>query len=193
MRYLHAKGVIHRDLKPDNLLLTASGHVRVCDFGLARVQASHSMTVNKGTPAYMAPETMTLSTNAAGKQYTNAVDVYSFGILLWTMCTRRQPFGHIDNPFAIPAQVVAGVRPALPHRLPPRLGALITACWDPNPRSRPSFAQIEVRRGAVSSWEWVSPQPPSPSLTCPAAPLRVASVATRPSSETPSSCHQTPP
>jgi len=55
MRYLHSKGVIHRDLKPDNLLLTAAGQVRVCDFGLARVQASHSMTVNKGTPAYMAP------------------------------------------------------------------------------------------------------------------------------------------
>lgn len=47
MRYLHSKGVIHRDLKPDNLLLTAAGQVRVCDFGLARVQISRSMTVNK--------------------------------------------------------------------------------------------------------------------------------------------------
>ena len=131
MRYLHSEGIIHRDLKPDNLLLTGGGVIRICDFGLARKQVAHSMTANKGTPAYMAPyvvvlagrgvlmgagltwcglsvtccglsvtccglfvcsETISLTQHTGKSQYTTAVDVYSYGITLWTVITRRQPY-----------------------------------------------------------------------------------------------------
>ena len=149
LQYLHSQGVIHRDLKPDNCLLTASRAVRVCDFGLARWATSRSMTGNKGTPAYMAPEVV----SSAGLQarYSSAVDVYSFGVMLWAMITRRQPFGHIRNPFAIPPRVVAGERPPMPTEIPSRLRNLIAACWSASPQARPTFAQIEVREccGAV--------------------------------------------
>ena len=66
-------------------------------------------------------------------------------------------FGHVDNPFAIPALVVNGVRPPMPAEMPPRLASLITSCWSGSPRLRPSFAQVE---GVLQDPEVLSSQPP---------------------------------
>jgi serine/threonine protein kinase len=87
MEYLHAQGVIHRDLKSQNLLLNDEMRVKVADFGTScletRCQASKG---NKGTYRWMAPE-MTKE-----KPYTRKVDVYSFGIVLWELTTCLLPF-----------------------------------------------------------------------------------------------------
>ena len=87
MEYLHAQGVIHRDLKSPNLLLNDEMRVKVADFGTSCLETKCQATKgNKGTYRWMAPE-MTKE-----KPYTRKVDVYSFGIVLWELTTCLLPF-----------------------------------------------------------------------------------------------------
>ena len=87
MEYLHAQGVIHRDLKSQNLLLNDEMRVKVADFGTSCLETKCQATKgNKGTYRWMAPE-MTKE-----KPYTRKVDVYSFGIVLWELTTCLLPF-----------------------------------------------------------------------------------------------------
>ncbi|MEM7167586.1 MAG: protein kinase, partial [Planctomycetota bacterium] len=91
VHYAHEQGVLHRDLKPQNLMLDASGtHVYVLDFGLARTTASEvSMTGNVvGTPAYMSPE------QAQGRSVDARSDVYSLGATLYELLSGRRPYEH---------------------------------------------------------------------------------------------------
>ena len=93
-----------------------------------------------GTPAYMAPELAT----AEVLECTVAVDAFSFGILLWTMFSRRQPYsdGVHTNPFHLMMQVVAGLRPDMPEGVPGWLVDLIQQCWNGDPTHRPTFLEI---------------------------------------------------
>jgi serine/threonine-protein kinase len=85
----HANGVVHRDIKPDNILLDASGHATVTDFGISRVTARPAgelAGVTVGTPRYMSPE------QALGEEVDGRSDVYSLGVVLFEMLTGRLPF-----------------------------------------------------------------------------------------------------
>lgn len=199
MAYLHSRGVIHRDLKPENLLLTTrgkEGHIRIIDLGLARVaMAGQSLTVNKGTPHYMAPEmfneagdlegggggggaaagggTATRGAGAGGAaegNYTAAVDVYAFGVCLWSMYTRKQPYAAVKNVFSLPARVTKGLRPPVPADCPPMLADLMQRCWHEDPKLRPEFKTcIRILRDkellATAEKELSRPVPPLRSRT----------------------------
>ncbi len=89
LKHAHDRGVIHRDLKPGNLLRTTDGHIKLSDFGIAKLFGATHLTVAGsvvGTADYMAPE------QAEGKPITARTDLYSLGALMFTLLARRPPF-----------------------------------------------------------------------------------------------------
>eukprot|EP01094_Clydonella_sp_ATCC50884_P010612 TRINITY_DN2033_c1_g1_i1.p1 TRINITY_DN2033_c1_g1~~TRINITY_DN2033_c1_g1_i1.p1 ORF type:complete len:2147 (+),score=597.65 TRINITY_DN2033_c1_g1_i1:403-6441(+) len=140
MAYLHSKGIIHRDLKSPNILITADWDAKITDFGGSRatsIQSRGLMTkTNIGTTRWLAPEVH------LGLEYTQAVDVYSFGIVLWELLAGKIPFADVPWDAEVVDGVVKGVRPPLPPYTPPELGKLIVECWDGDPAKRPDFKYV---------------------------------------------------
>jgi phosphate transport system substrate-binding protein len=125
--YAHQRGVIHRDVKPSNIMFDAAGNVKVLDFGVALVMGGRRLTsagVTLGTPEYMSPEQITQPLNV-----DHRTDVYSTGIVLYEMLTGRAPF-HGDTDFAVKAAQVS--------EPPPPLGQI-------NPAIPPAVEQVVMR------------------------------------------------
>ncbi|XP_070567615.1 mitogen-activated protein kinase kinase kinase 7-like isoform X2 [Ptychodera flava] len=138
--YLHGmkpKALIHRDLKPANLLLVAGGTIlKICDFGTA-CDIQTYMTNNKGSAAWMAPEVF------EGSYYSEKCDVFSWGIILWEVISRRKPFDEIGGPaFRIMWAVHNGTRPPLIKNIPKPLEILMTRCWAKEAGQRPSMEEV---------------------------------------------------
>ncbi|KAK2385297.1 Serine/threonine-protein kinase sty13 [Trifolium repens] len=137
MAYVHGLGLIHRDLKSDNLLIFGDKSIKIADFGVARIEVqTEGMTPETGTYRWMAPEMI------QHRPYTQKVDVYSFGIVLWELITGMLPFQNMTAVQAAFAVVNRNVRPILPNDCLPVLREIMTRCWDPNPDVRPPFTEI---------------------------------------------------
>lgn len=150
----HATGVVHRDIKPGNILLTRTGAVKVCDFGIARLLQAATTQANLTSPAtvlgtseYMAPE------QVAGDQVDARTDLYALGCVLYAMLTGGPPFTG-DSPVSIAAQHLH--RQAAPLRsrranVPADLNALVDDLMAKNPAHRPANAvQVRARLTALS-------------------------------------------
>ena len=147
MAYLHncKPAIIHRDLKSLNILLDEKGdHAKVCDVGLARFKnEEQTITGAVGTFSWMPPEMM------KNLPYTEKVDVYSFGLVVYEIVTGRLPFAGLP-----PAQVSLRVavhdeRPPLPSFTPKHWRDLITTCWQTDDKQRPSFIEIIDILGSI--------------------------------------------
>ncbi|KAL3820784.1 hypothetical protein ACJIZ3_006689 [Penstemon smallii] len=137
MEYLHSQGVIHRDLKSNNLLLNDEMRVKVADFGTSCLETQcREAKGNMGTYRWMAPEMI------KEKPYTRKVDVYSFGIVLWELTTALLPFQGMTPVQAAFAVADKNERPPLPASCQPALAHLIKRCWAVNPSKRPDFNEI---------------------------------------------------
>ena len=123
LAYAHATGLVHRDLKPQNLLLEADGRVKIADFGIARTLDGTSLTLTGsvlGTAGYLAPE------QASGDQVTAAADIYGLGVTLHQLAT-----GNMPGPDAPPA-------------LPDPLRGVVARCLDPDPARRPTAEALSA-------------------------------------------------
>ncbi|KAK9091976.1 hypothetical protein Syun_026887 [Stephania yunnanensis] len=137
MDYLHSQGVMHRDLKSNNLLLNDEMRVKVADFGTSCLETQcQESKGNMGTYRWMAPEMI------REKPYTRKVDVYSFGIVLWELTTNLLPFQGMTPVQAAFAVSEKNERPPLPDNCQPVLASLIKRCWSSNPAKRPDFSYI---------------------------------------------------
>jgi WD40 repeat protein/tRNA A-37 threonylcarbamoyl transferase component Bud32 len=137
MAYAHQRGVIHRDLKPDNVLLDSDGTPKITDFGLAKRISEPGMTHSgavMGTPSYMAPEQAAGNTRAIGP----LTDVYGIGAVLYRLVTGRPPFqGTTTLETMLQVSNEEAVRPTqLQPKLPRDLETIILKCLDKEPRKR---------------------------------------------------------
>jgi serine/threonine protein kinase len=135
LQAIHAQGLVHRDLKPGNILIAADGP-RVIDFGISRTTSGTVVTATQmtiGTPAYMSPE------QAQGHTVSPASDIFSLGSVLAFAATGQSPFGGGEM-FAIGLRVVHG-KPDL-TRVPESLRPVIDACLKKDPADRPALGQL---------------------------------------------------
>ena len=93
LEYIHSKGIVYRDLKPENVLIDIDGHIKLADFGLSKVLPSQDALTNSfcGSPEYMSPEML------LGFGHGFAVDYYSLGAILFEMLTGLPPFYSTDR------------------------------------------------------------------------------------------------
>ena len=150
----HERGVIHRDIKPQNILLTETGHLKVTDFGIARAASAVTISATNavfGTAGYLSPE------QALGEPATPRSDVYSLGIVLYEMLTGVVPF-RADNPVAVCMKhVTEPLRPPrkLDPTIPAAVDALVAKMLAKDPADRPGSASellddIESVRGGAA-------------------------------------------
>ena len=132
----HQKGILHRDLKPGNVMIDGSGHVRITDFGLAGLaEQIQPGEIRSGTPLYMAPEQL------AGREVSVRSDIYSLGLVLYELFTGRRAFESRYQGELIQGQRMLPTCPSnFVSELDPEVERVILTCLDPDPRNRPSSA-----------------------------------------------------
>eukprot|EP01127_Copromyxa_protea_P012260 TRINITY_DN3175_c0_g1_i2.p1 TRINITY_DN3175_c0_g1~~TRINITY_DN3175_c0_g1_i2.p1 ORF type:complete len:683 (+),score=93.13 TRINITY_DN3175_c0_g1_i2:83-2131(+) len=145
--------IIHRDLKPSNLLIDENWKVKVADFGLSCF-LSTSFTRDKnfaiGSARWMAPEVL------AGDKLNNKLDVYSYGLILWEIFTRNEPYTEFRSVSDFRDAICnSGIRPNVHKKcIPPMLADIMVQCWHSMPQRRPSFVDIlEMLKDAVADIE----------------------------------------
>ncbi len=165
LSYAHGQGVVHRDVKPGNVLLRSDGRAKLADFGIARVVGERSEYTQTGIVVgsvhYLAPE------QVAFEEITPAVDVYALGMLLLRAITGRHAF---DGPTIETALARLSAAPAIPDDLPPGWQDLLGAMTARQPASRPTAAEVAEQLTMLSTL-------PTTTAVLPAAPLDEAPTA----------------
>jgi ubiquitin C len=137
MKFIHANGAIHGDLKPSNVLLDAHGYPHIGDLGGCVCRdLDVTLTSLVGTPLYMAPEMY------HGTDYTCAVDVYAFALICYEILVGMFPFPRTMSLPVFMRQIATSVRPKLPLALDRSCRRMIKRCWSSEPALRPSFDDI---------------------------------------------------
>ena len=149
----HAAGLVHRDIKPGNLLITPDGRVKITDFGIARIADQVPLTATgqvMGTVQYLSPE------QASGKSASPTTDIYSLGIVAYESLAGRRPFTG-ESQVAIAMAQINETAPDLPETVSEPVRNLVVSCLAKNPADRPASAAhlaraaTALRRGDVAA------------------------------------------
>ncbi|GAB3577580.1 hypothetical protein GCM10027445_43390 [Amycolatopsis endophytica] len=149
----HVAGIVHRDVKPGNLLVGEDGAVKIADFGISRATGDVALTqagVVAGTPAYLAPEI------ARGQEPAPDSDVFSLGATLYAAVEGEPPFGEDENSIALLHRVAAGE--VTPPRQAGPLTPVLMAMLRPDPVQRPGTVQVVTALQAVADGQPVPPR-----------------------------------
>ncbi|KAI9360360.1 kinase-like domain-containing protein [Zopfochytrium polystomum] len=163
LEYLHDKGIIHRDIKGANVLLTMEGHAKIGDFGISKHLQTNlpynraSRMSRQGTAQWMAPEVLLHPTHG----YSAKVDIWSLGCVAIEMATAQPPWSTEKN-FA--ARLSANHAPPIPNSAAPAVAEFIRSCLELDPNLRPTASQLLLHDSlrAVDPWdvhfrEWYEP------------------------------------
>jgi hypothetical protein len=196
--YAHRFGVVHRDVKPANIMVSAHGLAKITDFGIAHLQSSAITTAGMmlGSPRYMAPE------HVLGKQIDGRADIFSLGIVLYEMLTRRTPFeeGESSTIFSLMQRIVTAPVPPLSQIVPdapPAFELILARALAKKPEDRyqrasefandlRNFKSLRLPAGAAADQTaivdrpaYVEPKPiaiePKPAAATPGGPTTVSS------------------
>ena len=149
----HAAGLVHRDIKPGNLLITPDGRVKITDFGIARIADQVPLTATgqvMGTVQYLSPE------QASGRSASPTTDIYSLGIVAYESLAGRRPFTG-ESQVAIAMAQINDTAPDLPETISEPVRNLVISCLAKNPAERPasaahlSRAASALRRGDIAA------------------------------------------
>ncbi|WNE40853.1 MAG: Serine/threonine-protein kinase PknD [Mycoplasmataceae bacterium] len=158
LRYLHAEGVLHRDLKSHNVLVTEGDVAKLADFGIAQlIKKPNTNSDNKeivGSIPWMAPESL------RDGQYTYQSDIYSLGMIFWEIVARKTiPFKELNEKNTIGFNVAyLKKKEIIPADAPEELTDIINSCWKDNPQERISLVEIESQVNEVIRLEKEFPQ-----------------------------------
>lgn len=153
LAYAHAQGMVHRDIKPGNIMLSETGHAVLTDFGIAKILSGPTVTATGamiGTPAYMSPE------QGLGKPGDERSDLYALGVLFYQMTTGRLPYD-ADTPLAV---ILKHVNEPIPHpaefneNIPTEIQAVVLKAMAKDPKERYQSAKemmVDLRDAASSS------------------------------------------
>ena len=165
LAHAHVAGLVHRDIKPQNLLLTPSGKVKIADFGIARAEGGTQLTQTGavlGSAGYFAPE------QAAGADVTAAADLYSLGAVLYELLSGEKLYQFSSLPELLNKQRLHAIRPL--HDLVPGLPATteqaVLHCLAPNPHLRPSATELANELTAPIAAETTTRRLPDRATDC---------------------------
>ena len=173
--YLHNANVVHRDVKPENILLDHNGVIKFVDFGAAKVIAKQGKTViadangrgqqqntAAGTPMYMSPEVIKGGNSPNAR--LGAVDIWSMGCVISEMATGSRPWANMDNDFAIMYNIAQGNSPTMPGKEQMSEQGLdfLRKCFERDPAKRASAAELLQHEWILTIRSMLSLEPGTP-------------------------------
>jgi serine/threonine-protein kinase len=154
LEHAHSKGVIHRDIKPDNIQILSNGQIKITDFGIARLTFQPNLTVDGqvfGTPSYMSPE------QVVGKDIDARSDIFSVGVMLYEMLTGKKPF--TGDSVVSTTYAIMNADPERPSNISFGMWAVISRAVEKSPSMRWSSAtdMLEALKEAMDPSKGVMP------------------------------------
>ena len=137
IEYLHGLGIIHKDVKTDNYVITSNMVLKLTDFGISK---DLNKTISRGastsgTWRWMAPE-------RHDSCLSFSADVFSLALVWWSLVARKLPFAEYKTPFNMANAIKNGIRPIIPHDCPSKLSILMSQCWHNDRTERPKIKMV---------------------------------------------------